>query len=47
MKDSSKKTFQFPGEQVDVDWDANLCIHIGECGRIYFRRVENPGVTQT
>jgi uncharacterized Fe-S cluster protein YjdI len=33
MKNSSKKKFQYPGEHVDVDWDANLCIHIGECGR--------------
>ena len=24
---------KYPGEQVDVYWDGNLCIHIGECGR--------------
>jgi CDGSH-type Zn-finger protein/uncharacterized Fe-S cluster protein YjdI len=27
------KNFQFSGEKIDVDWDAKLCIHIGECGR--------------
>ena len=24
---------RFSGEQVDVDWDGRLCIHVAECGR--------------
>jgi CDGSH-type Zn-finger protein/uncharacterized Fe-S cluster protein YjdI len=24
---------EFPGEEIDVSWDARLCIHIGECGK--------------
>ncbi len=27
---SDKKTFT--GDQAEVDWDARLCIHVGECG---------------
>ncbi len=27
-----KKTF-YPGEQIDVEWDGRLCIHISECGK--------------
>ena len=30
---SNKKTFTYPGEKMDVQWDGSLCIHIGECGR--------------
>ena len=33
MSDQSQKKFQYPGKQIDVEWDARLCIHIGECGR--------------
>jgi CDGSH-type Zn-finger protein/uncharacterized Fe-S cluster protein YjdI len=33
MTDRSKNRFQYTGEQIDVEWDARLCIHIGECGR--------------
>ena len=28
-----KKTFDFPGEQIDTRWDGRLCIHVGECTR--------------
>ena len=30
---SEKKVFDFPGEEIDVQWDGRLCIHIGECGQ--------------
>ena len=30
---SDKKVFTYPGEQVDVDWDGRLCIHVAECGQ--------------
>ena len=30
---SNDKVSQFGGEQVDVTWDGELCIHVGECGR--------------
>jgi CDGSH-type Zn-finger protein/uncharacterized Fe-S cluster protein YjdI len=30
---SDQKTFTYPGQAVDVQWDGRLCIHIGECGR--------------
>ncbi len=30
---SDKKTFTYPGEKMDVQWNGKLCIHIGECGR--------------
>jgi len=33
MADQSKIKFQYPGDKIDVEWDARLCIHIGECGR--------------
>jgi len=29
----SDKTVEYPGEQVNVQWDGRLCIHVGECGR--------------
>jgi len=29
---SDKKVFNFPGGEIDVQWDGRLCIHIGECG---------------
>jgi CDGSH-type Zn-finger protein/uncharacterized Fe-S cluster protein YjdI len=29
MSDKTK----FGGEEIDVEWDGRLCIHIGECGR--------------
>lgn len=31
MSDDKKHTY--PGNDVDVEWDGRLCIHIGECGR--------------
>jgi len=30
---SRRKEKTFAGEQVDVTWDGELCIHVGECGR--------------
>jgi CDGSH-type Zn-finger protein/uncharacterized Fe-S cluster protein YjdI len=30
---ADKKVFDFPGEEIDVQWDGRLCIHIGECGQ--------------
>jgi len=30
---SEKKVFDFPGQEVDVQWDGRLCIHVGECGQ--------------
>lgn len=30
---NDKQTFHFPGEQIDVEWDGRLCIHIAECGK--------------
>lgn len=30
---SDRKTFEYPGEKMDVQWQGSLCIHIGECGR--------------
>lgn len=29
---SDKKVFDFPGTEIDVQWDGRLCIHIAECG---------------
>ncbi len=29
---SDKQVFDFPGSEIDVQWDGRLCIHIGECG---------------
>lgn len=29
----STKTVAYPGKDIDVTWDGQLCIHIGECGR--------------
>ncbi len=29
---SEKKIFDFPGSEIDVQWDGGLCIHIAECG---------------
>ena len=29
---TDKKIFEYPGEQIDVQWDGRLCIHIAECG---------------
>lgn len=28
----SKYTTKYTGEKINVEWDARLCIHIGECG---------------
>lgn len=28
-----KNIYEYPGDQVDVQWDKRLCIHVGECGR--------------
>lgn len=30
---SDKKNYHYPGEQANVSWRRDLCIHIGECGR--------------
>jgi CDGSH-type Zn-finger protein/uncharacterized Fe-S cluster protein YjdI len=30
---SENKVKQFPGAEIDVQWDQRLCIHIGECGQ--------------
>ena len=30
---SDKKIFDFPGKEIDVQWDGRLCIHIAECGQ--------------
>ena len=29
---SDKRVFDYPGSEIDVQWDGRLCIHIGECG---------------
>ena len=29
----SKAKTRYKGEKINVDWDARLCIHIGECGQ--------------
>ena len=29
---SEKKVYDFPGTDIDVQWDGRLCIHIAECG---------------
>ena len=29
---SEKKVFEYPGADIDVQWDGRLCIHVGECG---------------
>jgi CDGSH-type Zn-finger protein/uncharacterized Fe-S cluster protein YjdI len=29
---SDKQVFDYPGQEIDVQWDGRLCIHIGECG---------------
>ena len=29
---SEKKVFEYPGAEIDVQWDGRLCIHVGECG---------------
>jgi len=28
---SGKSIYDFPGEEIDVQWDERLCIHVGEC----------------
>ena len=30
---SEKKVYDFPGTDIDVQWDSRLCIHIAECVR--------------
>lgn len=30
---SEQQITQYPGSEVDVQWDKRLCIHVGECGR--------------
>jgi CDGSH-type Zn-finger protein/uncharacterized Fe-S cluster protein YjdI len=30
---ADEQIHEYPGEQVDVQWDGRLCIHVGECGR--------------
>jgi len=29
---SEAKVFEYPGTEIDVQWDGRLCIHIAECG---------------
>ncbi len=29
----TRKSFNYPGKTIDVQWNGRLCIHIGECGR--------------
>ncbi|WP_295427463.1 CDGSH iron-sulfur domain-containing protein [uncultured Thiodictyon sp.] len=29
---SDKQVVEYPGAEIDVQWDGRLCIHIGECG---------------
>ena len=29
---SDERVFEYPGSEIDVQWDGRLCIHIGECG---------------
>ena len=29
---SEKEVFDYPGREIDVQWDGRLCIHIAECG---------------
>jgi CDGSH-type Zn-finger protein/ferredoxin len=29
---SDQQVFEFPGSEIDVQWDGRLCIHVGECG---------------
>jgi CDGSH-type Zn-finger protein/uncharacterized Fe-S cluster protein YjdI len=30
---SDEKKINYPGNEVSVEWDGQLCIHVGECGR--------------
>jgi len=30
-----KKVYRFEGDELDVDWDGRLCIHVGECTRAH------------
>ncbi|MFV1983027.1 MAG: CDGSH iron-sulfur domain-containing protein [Thiohalomonadales bacterium] len=30
---NNEKKVTYPGEKINVEWDENLCIHIGECGQ--------------
>lgn len=30
---SDEKKVNYPGDEVSVEWDGRLCIHVGECGR--------------
>ena len=32
MSDKPVKLHQYPGSEIDVQWDSRLCIHISECG---------------
>ena len=32
MSDKQVKQYQYPGNEIDVQWDSRLCIHISECG---------------
>lgn len=32
MSDKQVKPDQYPGSEIDVQWDGRLCIHIAECG---------------
>ncbi len=33
MNMAGRNKVKYPGEKIDVEWDRNLCIHIGECGQ--------------
>jgi CDGSH-type Zn-finger protein/uncharacterized Fe-S cluster protein YjdI len=33
MSDESRDSFDYPGDEVVVEWDGRLCIHVGECSR--------------
>jgi len=30
---SETKVYEYPGTEIDVQWDGRLCIHVAECGR--------------
>jgi CDGSH-type Zn-finger protein/uncharacterized Fe-S cluster protein YjdI len=30
---SEKSVVEYPGAEIDVQWDGRLCIHVGECGK--------------
>jgi CDGSH-type Zn-finger protein/uncharacterized Fe-S cluster protein YjdI len=30
---AADENYRYPGQQIAVEWDERLCIHVGECGR--------------